>query len=493
MNKLLNAVKSDSIYTYTENGGLTYNTTQNALEDLFGLGGSYRSRTDEDCILLFKKAYAEDATLAMKCLFYIRDREAGLGERRFFKVIIKWLAINHTAHMEKNLQYIPLYGRYDDWYAFVDTPLETKMFNEMRKQLALDVDSKTPSLLAKWMKSINSSSKETCALGAKTAKALGMTAKQYRKTLSILRARINVLEKLMSENRWDEIEFDKIPSRAGFIYRNAFARHDVERTKAGVHTYEDFAKDSETKVNADNLYPCDIVKKATYEHSSYNSTTRCMINKYWDNLKDYFQKAVFNGVVVVDTSASMRGYSSEIAPIDVAISLGMYCAKKCSPNSPFYGHYISFSRTAKLIPVDGIDFVDKVQRIYNKNLCENTNIFSVFKLILQTAVNNYLTQEDMPKNIVIISDMEFDACSYNHSKTVMENIVNDFHRAGYELPHLIYWNVDARQDNIPMRSQNGITFVSGYSPVIFEMLLSGKTSRELILDKLNSDRYKFIH
>ena len=146
-----------------------------------------------------------------------------------------------------------------------------------------------------------------------------------------------------------------------------------------------------------------------------------------------------------------------------------------------------------MIPVDGIDFVDKVQRIYNKNLCENTNIFSVFKLILQTAVNNYLTQEDMPKNIVIISDMEFDACSYDHSKTVMENIVNDFHRAGYELPHLIYWNVDARQDNIPMRSQNGITFVSGYSPVIFEMLLSGKTSRELILDKLNSDRYKFIH
>lgn len=493
MNKLLNALKNDSIYTYTENGGLTYNTTQNALEDLFGLGGSYRSRTDEDCILLFKKAYAEDATLAMKCLFYIRDRESGLGERRFFKVIIKWLAINYTAHMEKNLQYIPLYGRYDDWYAFVDTPLEAKMFNEMRKQLALDVDSKTPSLLAKWMKSINSSSKETCALGAKTAKALGMTAKQYRKTLSILRARINVLERLMSENRWSEIEFSKIPSRAGFIYRNAFARHDVERAKAGVRTYEDFAKDSETKVNADTLYPCDVVKKATYEHSSYDSTTRYMINKYWDNLKDYFQKAVFNGVAVVDTSASMRGYSSEIAPIDVAISLGMYCAEKCNSNSPFYGHYISFSRTARLITIDGIDFVDKVQRIYNKNLCENTNISSVFRLILQTAVNNYLTQEDIPKNIVIISDMEFDSYLYKHNKTVMENIANDFHRAGYELPHLIYWNVDARQDNIPMRSQNGITFVSGYSPVIFEMLLSGKTSRELMLDKLNSDRYALIY
>lgn len=416
-----------------------------------------------------------------------------LGERRFFKVIIKWLAINYTAHMEKNLQYIPLYGRYDDWYAFINTPLEAKMFNEMRKQLALDVDSKTPSLLAKWMKSINSSSKETCALGAKTAKALGMTAKQYRKILSILRARINVLEKLMSENRWTEIEFDKIPSRAGFIYRNAFARHDVERVKVGVRTYEDFAKDSETKVNADTLYPCDIVKKATHEHSSYDSTTRCMINKYWDNLKDYFQKAVFNGVAVVDTSASMRGYYSKIAPIDVAISLGMYCAEKCNSNSPFYGHYISFSRIAKLISVDGIDFVDKVQRIYNKNLCENTNIQSVFRLILQTAVNNHLSQEDMPKNIVIISDMEFDNYSYDRNKTVMENIANVFYRAGYELPHLIYWNVDARQDNIPMRSQNGITFVSGYSPVIFEMLLSGKTSRELMLDKLNSDRYKFIH
>lgn len=348
-------------------------------------------------------------------------------------------------------------------------------------------------LIFKWLPSENTSSEKTKILGNKIRQYLGLTHKQYRKILSYGRKKTKVLERLMSNNDWNKIDFSKIPSRAGFIYRNAFARHDVERAKAGVRTYEDFAKDSETKVNADTLYPCDVVKKATYEHGSYDSTTRCMINKYWDNLKDYFQKAVFNGVAVVDTSASMRGCRSEIAPIDVAISLGMYCAEKCNPNSPFYGHYISFSRTARLITIDGIDFVDKVQRIYNKNLCENTNISSVFKLILQTAINNYLTQEDMPKNIIIISDMEFDSYYVKHNKTVMENIANDFRRAGYELPHLIYWNVDARQDNIPMRSQNGITFVSGYSPVIFEMLLSGKTSRELMLDKLNSDRYALIH
>lgn len=496
MNTILNAMKQMDNITTTENGGVTYKSTMNGLMDLFALGGAYRTRSEQDAILLFDKAFREDETLALKCLFYLRDVRGGQGERRFFRVVARWLAREHTAAMRRNLCYVPEFGRWDDLYVFVDTPLEKDAFDIMYHQLALDVECKTPSLLAKWLKSENTSSAESRHLGTLTRNAFHMTSRQYRKTLSTLRKRIKVLERLMSENRWDEIEFDKIPSKAGLIYRNAFARHDIMREKADKMTYEEFAKSKDTKVNAKTLNPCEVVHEAAKVfHSSVEDTNRLMVNKYWDNLEDYFKGAVFNGVAVVDTSASMTSaYGKEIAPIDVAVSLGMYCAEKCNKNSPWYGHYITFSRQARLIAVEGVDFVDKAMRIYRKNLCENTNIRSVFDLLLNLAIQNNVKQEDMPENVVVISDMEFDYCTDlgDRYASEMEKIAKIWAANGYQLPKLVFWNVQARQDNIPMRDNGRVTFISGYSPVIYEMLMTGKTGLDLVLDKLNSERYAVI-
>lgn len=498
MNTILNAMKQMNNITTTEKGGITYKSTMNGLMDLFAMGGSYRKRSDADVIFLFDKAFKEDESYALKCLFYLRDIRGGQGERRFFRIVTRWLAYEHTEAMRRNLKFVPEYGRWDDLYVFVGTPLEKDAFNIMYHQLALDVECKTPSLLAKWLKSENTSSADSRALALKTRTAFNMTPRQYRKTLSVLRERIRIVERLMSENRWDEIEFDKLPSKAGIRYKNAFARHDLMRQKSekNVMTYEDFAKDKNTKVNAKTLNPCEVVNEAIYAaRKSMDDTDRLMVNKYWDNLKDYFNGAVFDGVAVVDTSASMRGYYRSIAPIDVAISLGMYCAEKCNPASPWYGNYITFSRQARLVPIQGADFVDKVRRIYDTNLCENTNIKSVFDLLLKLARQNGVNPEDMPKNIVIISDMEFDYCSGMYSNTVlseMEKIAVEWARYGYQLPKLVFWNVEARQDNIPMRDNGRVTFVSGYSPVIYEMVMTGKTGLDLVLDKLNSERYAVI-
>lgn len=498
MNTLLNAMKERNNVTLTENGGITYKSTMNGLMDLFAMGGAYRSRSDEDVILLFKKAFEQNEVYALKCLFYLRDVRGGQGERRFFRVVTKWLATEHTAEMRRNLKHVPEFGRWDDLYEFVGTPLEAEAFNVMYEQLKLDMACKTPSLLAKWLKSTNTSSKKSCELGVKTREAFKMTPKQYRKTLAILRDRIRIVERLMSENRWDEIEFDKIPSRAGLIYRNAFARHDLmrEQSEKNVQTYADFAKSKETKVNAKALNPCDVVYEATKAYfKSLDDTDRLMVNKYWENLHDYFQNAVFNGVAVVDTSASMTWSGDTIRPIDVAIALGIYCAEKCNPASPWAGHYISFSERARLIPVEGVDFVDKVKRIYRANLCANTNIQSVFDLMLSLAIQNHVRQEDIPENIVIISDMEFDRGTYSSKDRIqseLENIADKWAEHGYEMPKLVFWNVNARQDNIPMRDNGRVTFVSGYSPVIYEMLMTGKTGLDLVLEKLNSDRYACI-
>lgn len=497
MNKFLNGLTDATNFRYTENGSLTHCSTRSALLDMFAMGAAYRKRNDEDCILLFKKAYEENPMYALKCLFYIRDVRGGQGERRFWRVCMKWLASADPEAARRNIQHTALYGRWDDLYIFVDTPLEDAAFEIMKEQLALDVQCKTPSLLAKWLKSENTSSKTSRKLAQRTREYLGMTHKQYRKTLSILRERINVLERLMSAGKWDEIEFDKIPSKAGMIYKNAFARHDLERAKSEkeVQTYADFAKDTTKKVNAKTLYPYECINEAKKcYYRDLDDPIRLVTNKSWDNLANYFENASFNGLAVVDTSSSMT-WHGPVYPIDVATSLGIYCAEKAQ--GPFAGHYISFSRNPRLIKVEGVDFVNKVQRIREADLCENTNIEGVFDLLLNTALKNNCEQKDLPENIIIISDQEFDeARGYygrsQNTKTLMENIEQKWLAHGYNMPNLIYWNVEARQNNIPMMPKDGVSFVSGFSPSIFQQIMSGKTSFDLMYEVLNQDRYSVI-
>ena len=448
--KYANALENEFNYKLTENGGLAHKSTCDALYDLFALGGAYRKRSDEDCIFLFMKAFEENPTYAMKCLFYLRDILQGQGERRFFRVCIKWAADNKPVAMRQNFKHIPEFGRWDDLYALVGTKLEDEMWEFMYQQFRLDMDSRTPSLLGKWLKSENTSSAESRALGAKTRKAFGMTSVAYRKSLSSLRKRINVLERLMSAGKWDEIEFDKIPSKAGLIYKNAFARHDVERmkAKAEVQSYADFAKDKTAKVNTKALYPYEVVEKAIKVLHGGNfyswrtmsvpldDTDRLMVNKYWDNLAEYMSKLDMNALCVVDTSGSMHG-----TPINIAISLGMIAADKA--RGPFHGQYISFSSRPQLIKVEGVDFVDKVRRIYNTNLCENTNLEATFDMLLDVAQKNHMKQKDLPKSIIVISDMEIDSAygmygwrnehdaARAKNRTMMENMRRKWARAGY--------------------------------------------------------------
>ena len=500
MNKFMTGLQTATNFTHTENGALTHKSTMSHLLDMFAMGAAYRNRSDSDVILLFREAYAEDPVYALKCLFYIRDVRGGQGERRFFRVCMKDLATQDTDAVLRNLKNIPEFGRWDDVFTLIGTPVQKEALAFVREQLTLDVQCKTPSLLAKWMPSENTSSEATRKTAAIVRKSLGMTHKQYRKTLSILRKRINVLERLMSEGRWDEIEFDKIPSKAGLKYKNAFARHDIERMKRDpqVQSYADFAKDTTTKVNAGTLYPYEVVAKArNMARMPMENTDRLMVNKYWENLTDYFKGKTFNGLAVVDTSGSMTWSGGDACPLNVAISLGLYCAERA--NGPFAGHYVSFASRPQLIKTEGVDFVDKVRRIYQTNLCDNTNIEATFDLLLDTALANGCSQEDLPQNLIVISDMEFDAARgyygrQTNSKTLMENIRNKWAAHGYRMPHLIYWNVDARQNNVPEDLGCGlVSYVSGMSPSIFEQIMSGKTGYELMKEKLDSPRYSVIH
>ena len=512
MSKFMNGLTAASNFGYTENGAIKRNSSGDNLYDMFALGAAYRTRSDDDCAFLFHKAYAESPEYALKCLFYIGDVREGQGERRFFRICYRWLIRNDIAAAKRNLKYIPEFKRWDD---LIKVCYGTALWNEcvaiVREQLAIDVKSlmngpyEAVSLLGKWMPSENTNSKETRMLAHAMRESLGWTHKQYRLTLSRLRERANVLERLMSAGKWDEIKFDAIPSKAGIKYKNAFARHDIERMKAGAdQSYADFAKDKNTKVNAGTLYPYEVVDKAMKVMGSgysrapgMDDTDRLMVNKYWENLNDYFEDAVFDGMAVVDTSASMRR-NDAAAPINVAIALGMYCAERAK--GPYAGHYVSFSSRPRLVKVEGTDFCDKVARIWRANLCENTNIEATFDMLLTTAIQNNCSQEDLPKNLVIISDMEFDAARGYYGRwekpnnaTLMEKIEKKWKACGYQMPKLIFWNVDARNDNFAMSVKDGISFVSGCSPTIFKQIMTGKTAYDLMYEVLDSERYSVIH
>lgn len=496
MNKLIEKM---SEITYTENGDMAYNTTGNKVLDLFARGGAMRFSQDEDIIYLFQQALMDDPTYALRCLFYLRAPREGQGERRIFRVCYKWLAQNYPETAKSVMNYVPILARWDDLFVLFDTPLEHEMTDFIKEQLTIDLDSEHPSLAAKWQPSENSSSPETKKLAKQFRKVWGLSSKEYRHILSHIRAKINIVESQMSANEWDEINFATIPSIAGFRYRKCFFRRDETNER-----YTEFMENKDTKVRASVLYPYQVVHEAlkyiSYDRSIHNlffepifygsPVEREAINKYWDNLTDYFKGASLNALCVIDTSGSMMG-----CPIEVATSLGLYCADKAK--GPFQNHYISFSSKPQLVKIEGKDFWEKVVNIQNANLCANTDIEKTFMYILNIARKNHLTQEDMPEQIIVISDLQFDKMTVNHMSetalcSVMEKMREVWARAGYQMPKLVYWNVNAQKPTFPEQMSENVSFVSGCSPILFKGILTGKTNIEMMKEMLNAPAFEGI-
>ena len=351
-------------------------------------------------------------------------------------------------------------------------------------------------LIFKWLKSCNTSSKESRILGEKTRQAFDLTSKQYRKLLSYGRKKTKVLERIMSANEWEKIDFSKIPSRAGVIYRNAFARRDMIKAK-----YEAFAKDTETKVNASALYPHDIAHRAFKTNcKGLDDPDRLMLQKYWDNLPNYYGDNVENGIAVVDVSGSMTG-----VPMEAAVSMGAYIADKA--HGPFANHFITFSGNPELVKFEGVDITDKLCRCIRADWGMNTNIEAVFDMLLKIAMKQSVKPEDMPTRIYIFSDMEFDQCVISNSaghydwgcgmhsdaiQTLFKSMKAKWARYGYKMPDCVFWNLNARNQNIPAIGE-GFSYVSGFSPTMISTILSGKDGLDLVLEKLDSPRYECIH
>jgi len=484
---MLDNLKNHFNETTTANGAKAYKSTQSAVLDLFSQGGAMRQRKDGEIVQLFSKAYAEDATLAMKTLFYLRDITQGQGERKFFRLALGHLAVHNKDSLVKNLHLIPAFGRWDDMWALLETPVKSQVVDMVERQLIADRDSERPSLLAKWMPSENASSYKTKKYAKIFRVALGGTPKQYRKLLSGIRAKLNLVETKITDKRYGDIAYDKLPSRAGMVYRGAFFRNDETRYKS----FLDSLSKGEVKVNAGTLYPNDIVGKVLgggYRVKHNISPQEIQLYEgQWQNLTNFIGDKTEDSLVMADVSESMRG-----TPMDVSIALAMYIAER--NKGAYKDHFMTFTSVPDIVKIEGSNIVEKIQNITAVR-GYNTNIQLALQTILDVAVENELTNEQIVKKLYIISDMQFDDYSIQGTSVdIFEEMSEAFAKAGYDFPSIVFWNVNA-YGNTPMTmNAQGVQLVSGFSPSILTSLLNndGKTPYDFMLDVILADRYKEV-
>ena len=531
-NPLLDAMGTEMSKTLTENGAVTYSTTASDCLDFFANIGGMRNRSERDIVNAFELAYIENPDMAMKLLFYTRDIRGGLGERKIFRTIVKYLARAHKESLLKNLKYFSEFGRWDDLLVLIqdyssaraknapaedaaaknaddDTDCAEAAIAILRDQLNKDVESlrsgEGVSLLGKWLPSVNASSAETRRQGKLLAKAFGLSEKEYRQTLTALRQKIKIMENFLREGTY-EFDYSNVTSQAMLKYRQAFFRNDYDKYVA----YLQAVAEGKTTVNTGTLTPCEIVNKVAkklYEVGHYrywfnytdeaedenptaaiDQNERLALNTMWNSLEDFTDDR--NALVVIDGSGSMYRDESPM-PISVAMSLGIYFAER--NKGAFADHFITFSANPKLIKIKGADIVDKVEYCMRYNEIANTNIERVFHLVLDAAVKNDLPQEELPETIYIVSDMEFDYCTQDASLTNFENAKNMFERAGYKLPNLVFWNVSSRNNQVPVRQhETGTALVSGYSARKFSYIVENVTPYEFMLEILSKERYEAI-
>lgn len=479
---MLRELKRELNYTFTENAAKAHRTTENYLLDFFAQGGALRNRDEDEIVELFARAFATNEVKALKLLFYFRDVRGGQGERRMFRVILSHLIKTDPDVAFKIMKLIPEYGRWDDLYVYADTSLEKHMFSLMAEQLFQDVkayqNDQPISLLAKWMKSERTHGKVNY-LGLKTRNALTLTSKEYRKLLSALRKYIDIVERKMSAKEWDEINFEKVPSQAMFKYSRAFARQSD-----GYELYLNQVESGEKTIAAKTLYPHQIVGQVL-DGYSYDKAH----DLQWNALPNFLGGESADALVMADVSGSMfHGYNT--IPLHVSVGLAIYIAERME--GAYHNHFLTFSREPDLVEIVGRNIYEKVNMVRKSDWGMNTDLEAAMLSILKTAINNNISPKELPKRLIVISDMEFDRGST--SSYLSKGIESTYLRYGYKLPKIVWWNVDARNTQFPMTKTDNCLMVSGASPEIISAVLKDDfiTPVGLMENVINRERYNLI-
>jgi len=491
-------LNGDNNISVTENGATGYASTGKELTDLNFAVSSMRNMDENEIKKRFSKAYFENPRLAIKWLFFATDARGGMGERRLFKICFNTL-LEFNPEYKHLIPLVPHYGRWDSLFSIESADAQKYLFVFLKTQIQDDIRNMKSgdniSLLAKWLPTMNPHNKDdkgSHQLALKLYRRLGFKSpKEYRKTISTLRKYIDVVERKMCDNEWDEINYQTVPSKANLNYAKAFMKHDKERRTE----YLNKLVKGEVKINSSTLYPHEILHK--YDLAAGEDT---VLEELWKSLPDYLNGKNSNTICVCDTSGSMNAHvsdKSDVTAREVAFALTIYFSERSS--GEFKDKFITFSSRPQLIDISSCESLrDKYYQIKAYQIVEDTNIEAVFDLVLKTAVENNLSQEEIP-NILVLSDMEFNDCAVDNRGDYVDDrlfkvIDQKYNSYGYKLPKLSFWNICSRTMTIPVKDNEfGLSLVSGFSPSVMDIVLSEEIDPyKAIVDKLNTERYNAV-
>ena len=468
MSKLAKELKlsvKNSNKTVTENGRKAFVSTKNAVLDLFGMVGSSRGM---DLTHKFLPALAEDSELAARCLLWARDVRGGAGERQQFRDLFNILASNDMNRAFQVLVKIPEVGRWDDLLAIKEPVLRRAAFDMIQTALLVDRNS----LCAKWMP-------RKGPVAAELRNFMNLTPKQYRKIIVGLS---NVVETDMCNKNWRKIDYNKVPSLAAARYQKAFLRND--RTRYAKYVEDLSNKVSGVKINAQAVYPYDVVK-------SVKSGVSSAADAQWEALPNYMGDA--NILPLVDVSGSMEWSGipgMKLSPLIIAISLGLYASSKSQ--GAFKDMFLTFSQNPQLVHLKG-DLSERISKMSGSEWGMNTDLMAAYRKILQHAKKCKAKQKDLPDVILVLSDMQFDD-GVNKNIHAHKEMKEMFKQEGYKAPRIVYWNLNAKYDNFPVKAHtSGAALVSGFSPAIMKSVLSADLESfdpcAIMIETLMDSRY----
>lgn len=475
MTTLFEAVNASAV---TTNGAVTNASSLNRNVDLFFLAGASRGK---DIQSTFAAAMAEDSEVAIRVLQWARDARGGAGERKTFRDLFGYLIKNDAVNAAKVLAKVPEIGRWDDVFVAFGTPLERDALRMVAAALNAG-----DGLCAKWMP-------RQGAEAGKIRSYMKLTPKQYRKLLVGLS---NTVEQKMCAQDWTGIVYPHVPSVAAARYQKAFLKHDP----SGYAEYKAKLVSGEAKINASAVYPYDVIR-------SLNNGDATVATEQWKALPNYLEGSNENILPVVDVSGSMGCVvSGSVTALDVAISLGLYTSERMG--GVFKDQFVTFSGSPALVKLKG-SLKQRYDQLSRADWGMNTDVQAVFKLILGAAVKHSVPQNEMPTKLLILSDMEFDACvvagqgksngyysagGSQVSVSAMEMIEKEYASAGYKVPQIVFWNLNGRAGNSPVTyNKVGAALVSGFSPSIVKSVLGGEemTPLSIMLKTVMVERYDF--
>lgn len=486
MNKFV-AAATGKPEALTENGAVTFATSQDPNVDLFSLIGSLSKGNSNrvNANALFNMAFAADPEKATRIMLWSRDIRGGGGRRQVFRDWLQHIETTQPELCALVIPFVPVYGRWDDLLV-----LRTGAMKDRVNTLIIEALRAGHGLAAKWMP-------RTGRRAVELARAMRLARPEYGDATFLRRWRRDLaklsktVEQQMSAGQWAEINYDHVPGVAMLRYRKAFGRHDYLRYGEWLESLK--KAPVEKKMNVETLYPFNIVSQLANGHNRWETNygraaqSDALLEEQWRRLPNFIQNA--NILAIADVSGSMTSeVQGKVRALDVAISLGLYVAEK--NKGPFNGIVVNFSDKSELVHLTGKTLREKANQVAGMAWGGSTNVQAAFDNILNVALTNRVPAEDMPTHLVIVSDMEFNSCGGRN--TNLEVARMKFERAGYRLPKIVFWNVNGRQGNSPARAfDQDIALISGFSPAIMGAVLGAKhvTPVEVMEKAIMKDRY----